>query len=275
MIPTEFANLLTATKTGKLVYGPATVRMADGSEYVIRHGLLADGDKNAKLAKSNKLSAEYLTFGLSLASANLSGFNVCQGASAGCIKSCLLYAGQGRFDNVKNARIAKTRLFFQDRITFKAMLYADIYNARNTARKADKVAAVRLNVLSDLPWERIFSELFVWFADVQFYDYTKVADRKVPANYYLTFSRSECNESAALDQLSKGYNVAVVFESKDLPATWSGYPVISGDVTDLRFTDQKHSVVGLYAKGKAKADRTGFVVRDYAKVISINSLRSK
>lgn len=277
MIPTTFANILTVNRSGRIVYPAANVAMADGSTYVIRHGLLADGDSNAKLAKSDKYSTDFLTFGLSLASASLSGYNVCQGASAGCIAGCLLYAGQGRFDNVKNARIAKTRLYFQDKVTFKAMLWADVYNARNAARKVGKLAAVRLNVLSDLPWERMFPELFADFTDVQFYDYTKVADRdqKVaewPGNYYLTFSRSECNESTALRMLSNGVNVAVVFESKDLPSTWNGYKVINGDQTDLRFTDERGTVVGLYAKGKGKSDRSGFVVRQ---LISVDSLRSR
>lgn len=274
-LPAEFANLLQVNRSGRIVYGPVDVAMADGSTYTIRHGLLADGDSNAKLAKSDKFSTEYLTFGMSLASASLSGFNVCKGASAGCIKGCLLYAGQGRFDNVKNARIAKTRLFFQHRDVFKAMLWADIANARNTARKAGKLAAIRLNVLSDLPWERIFPDLFETFSDVQFYDYTKVAGRKVPANYHLTFSRSESNEAVALQQFDNGYNVAVVFATKDLPATWNGRPVINGDITDLRFTDTPNSIVGLYAKGKGKTDSTGFVVRDYtANVVSIASLRA-
>ncbi len=273
-IPSEFAHVITINRAGKMVYPAVDVLMADGSTYTIRHGLLADGDSNAKLAKSDKYSTEYLTFGMSLASANLSGFNVCRGASAGCIKSCLLYAGQGRFENVKNARIAKTRLFFQDRTTFKAMLYADVYNATQTAAKVGKLAAIRLNVLSDLPWERIFPQLFAAFPEVQFYDYTKVADRIVPTNYYLTFSRSESNEALAIDQLSKGYNVAVVFESKDLPSEWNGYPVINGDKTDLRFTDERNSIVGLYAKGKAKTDSTGFVVRS-APIIALDSLRSR
>ncbi len=34
-----------------------------------------------------------------------------------------------------------------------------------------------------------------------------------------------------------------------------------GDKTDLRFTDPKGVIVGLYAKGKAKQDASGFVVR--------------
>ena len=55
---------------------------------------------------------------------------------------------------------------------------------------------------------------------------------------------------------------------KELPAFYLGYPVIDGDKTDRRFLDRKMFniadgqgfIVGLKAKGKAKKDRTGFVV---------------
>jgi hypothetical protein len=36
-------------------------------------------------------------------------------------------------------------------------------------------------------------------------------------------------------------------------------PVFNGDESDLRFLDPKGSIIGLYAKGKAKKDNTGFV----------------
>jgi len=55
-------------------------------------------------------------------------------------------------------------------------------------------------------------------------------------------------------------NVAVVFRNKILPETYLGYKVINGDKTDLRFLDEKGVIVGLYAKGKATKDTTGFVI---------------
>ena len=39
-------------------------------------------------------------------------------------------------------------------------------------------------------------------------------------------------------------------------------PVFNGDTNDLRFLDPKGAIIGLYAKGKAKKDCTGFTVRD-------------
>lgn len=103
------------------------------------------------------------------------------------------------------------------------------------------------------------------FPDVQFYDYTKLANRRnVPANYHLTFSLADGNMAQALQALANGFNVAAVFRDVETRAHYMagqflGYPVIDGDETDLRFLDQKNSIVGLYAKGAAKRDTSGFV----------------
>ena len=72
------------------------------------------------------------------------------------------------------------------------------------AIKRGNTLAVRPNVLSDIPWERVYSDMFETFYDVQFYDYTKRPNRVVPANYDLTFSRSETNEQIALEQYERG-----------------------------------------------------------------------
>jgi hypothetical protein len=96
---------------------------------------------------------------------------------------------------------------------------------------------------------------------------------EMPANYHLTFSRSEINESDCRAILAAGGNVAVVFkickckprqtckhEVPDGVYTYLGYPVVSGDHDDLRFLDPAGVVVGLKAKGPARADDSGFVV---------------
>jgi hypothetical protein len=110
--------------------------------------------------------------------------------------------------------------------------------------------------------------LLARFPSVQFVDYTKIASRmdKAPANLSLTFSRAENNEAECLELLAKGHNVAIVF-AHGLPVSrnWNGYRVIDGDRHDLRQLDPKGCVVGLSPKGrKAKADMSGFVLRDYA-----------
>lgn len=82
---------------------------------------------------------------------------------------------------------------------------------------------------------------------------------ELPANYHLTFSRSETNQKIADSILASGGNVAAVFR-KVLPSSFSGVVVVNGDETDLRFLDPKGVIVGLVEKGLAKKDSTGFVL---------------
>ena len=58
-----------------------------------------------------------------------------------------------------------------------------------------------------------------------------------------------------------GANVAVVFKN-ELPLTYKGYNVINGDESDLRYYDPKNVIIGLKAKGKAKNDKTNFVINN-------------
>lgn len=221
--------------------------------------LLADGDSNTKLRKSNKKSVEYFTAGLSLAHYNTSGFNVCPSASKGCASACLFYAGYGAYENVQRARIAKTIAFMTQREKFISLLRKDLERFERKANKLNKKLAVRLNVLSDIPWEKY--GIIQDFPNVQFYDYTKQLKRMLsdpPHNYHLTFSRSEVNESDSIEVLRKKRNVAVVFN--EVPNKWKRFKVVNGDETDLRFLDPKGCVIGLKAKGRAKRDKSGFVV---------------
>jgi hypothetical protein len=56
-------------------------------------------------------------------------------------------------------------------------------------------------------------------------------------------------------------NKAVVFKNKILPRMFKGLKVIDGDTHDMRFLDEPNSVVGLKAKGKARQDKSGFVIQ--------------
>lgn len=233
--------------------------------------LLTPGLSNAKIAKGE---GEYTTYILHLAPANLSGYNVCPAASEGCKKACLNSAGRGRFSSVQEARIRKTRLFFEQPIEFMALLVKDIDAAIRKAKRTGQKLAIRLNGTSDIDWENCSSattadgkllNVFQLYPNVQFYDYTKRPDRLVRCanipNYHLTFSRSEVNDRVADNAIKAGHNVAIVF-AKALPATYRDRPVIDGTLTDLRFTDPKNCIVGLVAKGKAKQDDSGFVIKD-------------
>jgi len=221
------------------------------------------GIANTKTMKGEKYG--YRTYIMHLAPSTLSGYQACPMASPGCASACLNLSGMGRFSNVQKARIAKTRWFFENRGTFMAQLVKEVASAVKSAAKLNLQAVFRLNGTSDIRWESIpvngFANIMEMFPTVQFYDYTKIPNRRnVPANYHLTFSRSEVNENI----IPSNMNVAVVFDV--LPDTYMGRTVIDGTETDLRFMDPSNVVVGLVANGKAKKDATGFTVLTYRKV---------
>jgi len=220
--------------------------------------------QNYKTTKGEKLGV--LTGILYLAPAKISGYEVCPRRSVGCTDACLYTAGMGAFSNVQQARINKTKAFFEDRDSFLSQLRADIKALAKKAKKLNMTPAIRLNGTSDIEWTRL--GLMQEFTDIQFYDYTKVLNRlekERPTNYHITFSKNESNDAECVSALKLGANVAVVFNTKkgaDLPESWNGYPVVDGDDTDLRFMDPKGGyVIGLRAKGKAKKDVSGFVVK--------------
>lgn len=233
-----------------------------------RSKALLSVSSDAKTTKGETLG--FLTGILYLAPATTTKWNTCSMASiAQCDKACLYSAGRGAFSNVQQSRINKTVWFFEDRDSFMLQLAEDISKLVKKAAKLGLTPLVRLNGTSDIRWETITVAnsgltIFECFPEVQFYDYTKDANRKdLPANYDLTFSYSGVEGFQPFVQIAvaKGMRMAVVFrKEKDIPATFKGIPVVSGDKSDVRHLDDDGVIVGLYAKGKAKLDATGFVV---------------
>jgi hypothetical protein len=227
---------------------------------------------NPKIQKGTKLG--YLSFILHLAPADLSGHNTCPKATAGCKSACLNTAGRGGMfkkgentNTIQKARIRKTKYFYEDRAGFMLDLAYDIQKAIKFADKQGLTPVIRLNGTSDLSWEKyevpVFCtrNIFELFPQVQFYDYTKVLGRKVAdiPNYHLTFSKADGNDADVARAMMQGMNVAAVFD--EMPAEYMGKEVINADETDLRFLDPKGVIAGLKAKGKAKKDYSGFVIR--------------
>jgi len=226
---------------------------------------------NPKIQKGTKLG--YLSFILHLAPATLSGKETCPKRTAGCTAACLNTAGRGGMfrkgettNTIQKARIRKTEYFFNDRDGFMKDLYNDIIKAKKFADKQGLIPVFRLNGTSDLSWEKYEvgttgMNLFQLFPTTQFYDYTKVLGRKVAQypNYHLTFSKADGNDADVAEALLQGMSVVAVYD--EIPA---GVP--SADETDLRFLDPKGIMLGLKAKGRAKKDTTGFVIRIHSVV---------
>lgn len=232
--------------------------------------LISKGTTNAKTVKNE---AETYILYLSPFNLNDSGKNVCPFATKGCSDACLNSAGRGKFSNVQLARRRKTNLFFSDRKLFLQQLIDDLTKINKKAIKENKLIYIRLNGTSDIDFNqlllRYFGISFVTFGSLRFYDYTKDKNKalKYPAYsnydvYRVTYSRKETDTDMDIKMLlGVGVNVAAVF-ANELPETYLGYPVINGDLTDLRFNDPTGVIVGLKAKGKAKKDCSGFVIQN-------------
>jgi len=220
---------------------------------------------NPKIQKGTKMG--YLSFILHLAPADLSGREVCPKRTVGCTAACLNKAGRGGMfkkgentNMIQKARIRKTEYFFNNRADFMLDLVSDIRKAVKFAEKQGLIPVFRLNGTSDLSWEKYDAipgqNIFEMFPQVQFYDYTKVLGRKTAQypNYHLTFSKADGNDSDVAEALLQGMSVVAVYD--EIP---EGVP--SADETDLRFLDPKGIMLGLKAKGPAKKDYSGFVIR--------------
>lgn len=212
---------------------------------------------NAKTKKGEKYGfTTYIQY-MSPHKQNSLGKNVCPNASEGCAKACLFKSGFGGiYTSVEQGRINRTEFFLNDKDAYLQYLKKEIERAKKRHEKKGEKICIRLNGTSDLPFESILLEgqsIMEHFSDIQFYDYTKSPKRmkaylngEMPANYQLTFSRSEVNDKDAMEVLSNGGNVAMVFN--ELPAEYNGFKVINGDESDLRFLDEENVIVGLKYK---------------------------
>ena len=218
--------------------------------------------------------------------------DMCGNASPQCVELCLgWYSGHAAMvtdletgiGKARASRIAKARMFMNDRSTYMNHLARLIFRAEMKADRMGKTLCIRLNGSTDLNWSRIafkpdggtarliraYENIYVnlpnLFADVQFVEYTKDFKRlgKVAPNVHQTFSFSGENHDECKAALAGGHSIAVVF-GHGLPKMWWGHPVIDGDIHDLRHLDPANVVVGLSPKGsKAKSSTNGFVIRDY------------
>jgi len=215
---------------------------------------------NMKTVKGEKLG--YTTYIMYLAphTQNSKGINLCSHASKGCAKACLFSSGAARFNRVQQGKRDKTEWFLDNRVEFLNKLDSEITAIKNKAKHqtSENIPVIRLNGTSDIPFEKFKirkgKNIFELHPTIQFYDYTKNPirfEKELPSNYHLTFSQSEDNKAKAIELLSSGKNVAIVFGVKkesELPTTYKGFKVINGDENDLRFLDENGVIVGLKYK---------------------------
>ena len=217
--------------------------------------------------------------------------NLCPKASEGCKTICLgLTSGQAGMvkdiadntdqgNSVRKSRREKSIRFMRDRAAYMRDVVRSIELAERKAAKLRKKLCVRMNGSTDIAWEGIpclrhgskYRNLMDAFPRVQFVDYTKIAarfKRPLPANYHLTFSRSETNWPECFDVLSMGFNVAAVYSAELKEHALKHAHIVDGDEHDLRHLDPKAAkgkrgyIVALSPKGRAaKKDTSGFVVR--------------
>tara|TARA_B100000519_G_scaffold1399_1_gene1338 strand:- start:181 stop:927 length:747 start_codon:yes stop_codon:yes gene_type:complete len=242
--------------------------------------LLSKPTTNYKANKNIKLG--YHTYFLSLAHSDISGYNVCPMANklkakennknkSTCSAVCVGYIGFANiYKSIMKARIRKTKLFYENREEFFRLLIKDIESAIKSSIKKDLIPTFRLNTYSDIKYEnikvnhnnKVYNNIFEIFPNIKFYDYTKIANRKTPKNYELTYSYY--GNKKALNKEINNKNVAIVFDL--LPKKYKNKIVIDGDKTDLRLTDNdgNNVIVGLKFKG-SKTDlqngiNEGFVI---------------
>jgi len=226
-------------------------------------------NSSAKILKNRKVS-NVNTYVLYLAPANQSGYNVCPYSTKECRLGCLATSGRARLEKnkvvkpIENARIKKTKLFFEHNEFFMQWLIAEIEAEKKKKKKKGIPFSVRLNGTSDIQWEHYKVDnknIFELFPDVQFYDYTKNYRRMFSTslykNYHLTYSYNGYNENECISVLKNKMNVAIIFNVKNVdqfPAQWNGFPVINGDLTDYRPLDGEGVIVGLKWKNIANKE---------------------
>lgn len=231
---------------------------------------------NTKLEKG-----DYNIVGLALAPAKTSGRNVCPQKTKSCESICVLWhRGMTVMPNVRSAMINRTNLFFDDRSAFLSQLHKELA----THNKRDRALA-RLNVASDIRFDRIDPSIYTNYPNITHYGYTKIynfakeyAEGKLPPNLHVTYSWSERSDIEKTNWLlENNVNVAMVMNvyygikgfgelPKSVKIGNKKWPVVCGDKIDARIpeVDGRGVVVGLRAKIK-KSDlqtyiNSGFVV---------------
>lgn len=246
--------------------------------------LIADADSNHKLGLLPEgreyLAERFKIFGLTLAVADTSGYNVCPQSTPACRAACVLdNVGNANYPAVKEARKRKTHLLFENPAEFHRLLRLDFAKVDRLAQRDGFTPLFRMDVGSDLGWFRYARD----FVDFRFYGYTKVYSRfskPIPKNMHLTYSWNDLSLQRGVDPgriFDAGQNVAAVVSTRykqgkrpsdPLPGIidLAGYRKrpIDGDLHDWRIpeVDGRGRLIALRFKGskaaKQEAISSGF-----------------
>ena len=163
---------------------------------------------NTKTVKGEAMG--YQTYIMHLAPSTLSGYNTCPMASNGCASACLNTAGRGRFTATQEARVRKTKFFFENRDTFMAQLVKDIEAAIRKAAREGMTPVFRLNGTSDIRWETVavngFVNIMAMFPGVAFYDYSKIFNICTKYRLEPYLGECDCPKCQGFCECSNRYN---------------------------------------------------------------------
>ena len=152
-------------------------------------------------------------------------WTMCAGASDHCKNACLVYTGQNTAAYKNDWKKASALLsLIADPAAYVRLVHEAIRRGndsvnrghqkrlRELAKSGNEAAFlekqrffVRMNLLSDIPWEMMIPWLFQDFPEVEFYDYTKIMSRNPERvgvkNYNLTYSYSGSNARSITQKL--------------------------------------------------------------------------
>jgi hypothetical protein len=236
--------------------------------------LLTAPDENLKLTHSG--SDRVAGFGLSLAPADMSGgWNVCRYSTVGCRAACLATSGNGRYGATQRGRVWKTRWLAERPLEFLRVLVDEVDRIKVSSWEgAGWTVSLRLNVLSDLPWETLAPWLVrrIRGRGIRLYDYSKYPSSKrsgaAALGYEVCQSVSEKTTDCQLRGMAHPVVVVDVTRGRALPVEWMGRPVVDGDRSDARYLDPAGSVVLLRYKEVSSCKRAAAVASGFVRSVA-------
>jgi hypothetical protein len=221
--------------------------------------------------------ASVKSYGMTLAHADLSGFELCPWRTAGCTATCVLNNGNGRYDSVQRAWLWRTDLWTS---APELAAYRMGWEIGKAVRKYGHIL-FRPDVNSDAAWHRIMPAMGRT-PGVTVYGYSKnpaiISPTFIADGFRYAYSWNErSNLARVADHLERGGKVAVVTSRRRGapidPDAMRAFFSVSDSVTvaDADATDEwmigSGGIIGdLTAKGKARQliGVSGFVVSVYA-----------